>query len=83
MLAQYIYEMKGVKIIPKYPIEPKDLDAFEKIQDHFFFVYPEDELGGPDYTMKNIEKIFEYLIFDIGIEVIQRAKSKIVTYLSI
>jgi twinkle protein len=44
--------------------EKEYLESFEKIRDHFFFVYPEDEFGKPDYTIENIEQIFEYLIHE-------------------
>ena len=48
--------------------EKEYLDAFKLIQDNFFFVYPEDDQGKPDYSIENIEKIFEYLIFEHGVK---------------
>lgn len=48
--------------------EEEYLGAFERIENNFFFVYPEDESGYPDYTIENIEKIFEYLIFEEGVK---------------
>jgi twinkle protein len=44
------------------------LNAFKLIENHFFFVYPEDDLGKPDYTIENIERIFEFLIFEKNID---------------
>ena len=48
--------------------EDEYMNAFKKIEDSFFFVYPEDENGKPDYSIDNIEKIFEYLIFEHGVK---------------
>lgn len=43
-------------------------EAMDRIKDNFFFVYPEDSQGYPDYSISNIEKIFEYLIFGKGVK---------------
>jgi twinkle protein len=48
--------------------EKEYLEAFTLIESSFFFVYPEDEMGKPDYTIENIEKIFEYMVFEKGIK---------------
>jgi twinkle protein len=48
--------------------EKEYTDAMDKIKDHFFFVYPEDVEGYPDYSIKNIEQIFEYLIFSENVK---------------
>jgi twinkle protein len=50
--------------------EDEYLDAMNRIEKNFFFVYPEDEDGQPDYSIKNIEKIFEYLIHIEGVKCI-------------
>jgi twinkle protein len=44
--------------------------AMARIENNFFFVYPEDKDGYPDYTIQNIEGIFEYLIFEKGVKVV-------------
>jgi hypothetical protein len=41
--------------------EDEYLGAMRLVENNFFFVYPESN-GKPDYNIKNIEKIFEYLI---------------------
>lgn len=43
--------------------EKEYLGAMELVENNFFFVYPENQ-GKPDYTIENIESIFEYLIFE-------------------
>lgn len=48
--------------------EEEYLESFKKIEDHFYFVYPEDENGKPDYTIENIEKIFEYMVFNLDVK---------------
>jgi twinkle protein len=48
--------------------EEEYLDAYARIEKNFFFVYPENEQGQPDYTIENIEKIFEFLIFEEGVQ---------------
>jgi twinkle protein len=48
--------------------EEEYIAAFELIEKHFFFVYPEDEFGKPDYTIENIEKIFEFMIYEYNIK---------------
>lgn len=48
--------------------EAEYMEAMARIENNFFFVYPEDSEGYPDYTIKNIEGIFEYLIFDKGVK---------------
>jgi twinkle protein len=55
----------------EFDVNEKDyMDAMTKIENNFFFVYPEDDLGYPDYTIKNIEKIFEFLIFENGVKAV-------------
>jgi len=48
--------------------EKEYMEAMDKIKDNFFFVYPEDVNGYPDYSIKNIEQIFEYLICTKGVK---------------
>ena len=48
--------------------EQEYLDSFKKIENNFYFVYPEDEHGKPDYTIENIEKIFEFMVYEYGIK---------------
>ena len=48
--------------------EEQYTEAFKLVENNFFFIYPEDENGKPDYTIDNIEKIFEYLVFDKGVK---------------
>jgi twinkle protein len=50
--------------------EKEYLDAMQRIENNFFFVYPEDAEGYPDYSIANIEKIFEYLIFEKGVKAV-------------
>ena len=50
--------------------EEEYLSAFEYIQDKFYFIYPEDENGSPDYTIKNIEQIFEFLIHENNVKAV-------------
>lgn len=50
--------------------EKEYMDAMKRIENNFFFVYPEDSQGYPDYTIANIESIFEYLIFDKGVKAV-------------
>jgi twinkle protein len=50
--------------------EREYLDAFERIKGNFFFVYPEDKEGRPDFSIENIEKIFEYLIFEESVKAV-------------
>jgi twinkle protein len=50
--------------------EREYLDAFERIKGNFFFVYPEDKEGRPDFSIENIEKIFEYLIFEENVKAV-------------
>ena len=49
--------------------EKEYLDAFDKVKDNFFFVYPEKN-GIPDFSIENIEKIFEYLIFEEDVKAV-------------
>lgn len=44
--------------------EKEYLDAIDRIKDNFFFVYPLDEEGKPDFRIEAIEEKFEFLIFD-------------------
>lgn len=48
--------------------EDEYIGAMNRIEKNFFFVYPEDLQGYPDYSIENIEKIFEYLIFEEGVK---------------
>jgi twinkle protein len=50
--------------------EKEYMDALARIENNFFFVYPEDVQGYPDYTIKNIESIFEYLIFEKDVKAV-------------
>jgi twinkle protein len=56
---------------PDFKVSEKEyLNAFKLIENNFFFVYPEDDQGYPDYTIKNIESIFEYLIFEKNVKAV-------------
>jgi len=48
--------------------EDEYLGAMKRIENNFFFVYPENEKGQPDYSIENIEKIFEYLMYQEGVK---------------
>jgi twinkle protein len=50
--------------------EDEYLNALALVENNFFFVYPEDLQGYPDYTIKNIESIFEYLIFEKDVKAV-------------
>lgn len=50
--------------------EKEYLIAFEKVKDNFFFVYPENDQGRPDFSIENIEKIFEYLVFEENVKAV-------------
>lgn len=50
--------------------ENEYISALSLIENNFFFVYPEDLQGYPDYTIKNIESIFEYLIFEKDVKAV-------------
>lgn len=44
--------------------EKEYFEAMNRIKNNFFFVYPKDENGNPDFTIEEIEKVFEYLIWE-------------------
>lgn len=50
--------------------EKEYLEAYQRIEKNFFFIYPENDQGMPDYTIENIEKIFEYLVFEEGVKAV-------------
>jgi twinkle protein len=49
--------------------EQEYLTAFEKVKNHFFFVYPEKDKM-PDFRIESIEGIFEYLIWEKGVKAV-------------
>jgi len=50
--------------------ESEYLQAFDLVKDNFFFVYPENNEGRPDFSIENIEKIFEYLVFEENVKAV-------------
>lgn len=49
--------------------ESEYLAAFDKVKDHFFFVYPEKDKM-PDFRIEMIEGVFEYLVWEKGIKAV-------------
>ena len=49
--------------------EKEYLEAFEKVRNHFFFVYPEKDKM-PDFRIEAIESIFEYLVWEKNVKAV-------------
>ena len=49
--------------------EQEYLSAFEKVKDHFFFVYPEKDRM-PDFRIEVIENVFEYLAWEKNVKAV-------------
>lgn len=49
--------------------EREYLEAFEKVKDHFYFVYPEKDKM-PDFRIEMIEGVFEYLVWEKGVKAV-------------
>lgn len=50
--------------------EKEYLEAFDLVKDSFFFVYPENEDGTPDFRIEQIESVFEYLVWEKGVKAV-------------
>jgi twinkle protein len=49
--------------------EQEYLKAFNMVKDSFYFVYPEKN-GVPDFTIEQIESVFEFLVWEKGIKAV-------------
>lgn len=50
--------------------EDEYLAAFDLVKDNFFFVYPENADGTPDFRIEQIESVFEYLVWEKGVDAV-------------
>lgn len=56
------------KNMPHFDMSEKEyLGALERIKDNFFFVYPKDQEGRPNFEIEEIERAFEYLIWEYDV----------------
>jgi twinkle protein len=49
--------------------EQEYLKAFDMVKDNFYFVYPEKN-GVPDFTIDQIESVFEYLVWEKDVKAV-------------
>jgi twinkle protein len=49
--------------------EDEYLKAFDMVKDNFYFVYPEKD-GVPDFTIDQIESVFEYLVWEKDVKAV-------------